>query len=122
MNRRLQNSSFLLLFRFPSFFYGWIETCCPDLLHQFMSSPYSSLATDCSLGRLLSVVAFAFTLVAVVVVVMAQIALGNVVRVYPETVQGLTFYRSRIYITKTLACVTSAKSLLWSPRLVTSMK
>ena len=24
-------------------FYGWIETCCPDLLHQFMSSPCSSL-------------------------------------------------------------------------------
>ena len=84
-----------------------------------MSSPYSSLATDRSLGWLLSVVAFAFTLVAVVTV---QIALGNVVRVYPETIQGLTFYRSKIYITKILACVTSAKSLLWSPRLVTSMK
>ena len=110
-------------FLFPSplqfcFFYGWIETCCPDLLHQFMSSPYSSLAMDCSLGWLLSVVAFAFTLVAVV---MVQIALGNVVRVYPETIQGLPFYRSKIYITKILACVTSAKSLLWSPRLVTSM-
>ena len=62
---------------------------------------------------------FCLTLVAAV---MAQIVLGNVVRVYPETVQGLTFYRSKIYITKILACVTSAKSLLWSPRLVTSMK
>ena len=121
----ISDESKIAKFLFPSplqisfFFYGWIETCCPDLLHQFMSSPYSSLATDRSLGWLLSVVAFAFTLV---VVVTAQIALGNVVRVYPETVQGLTFYRSRIYITKTLACVTSAKSLLWSPRLVTSMK
>ena len=65
------------------------------------------------------VVAFAFTLVAVVT---AQIMLGNVVRVYPETVQGLTFYHSKIYITKILASVTSVKSLLWSPRLVTSMK
>ena len=50
------------------------------------------------------------------------VALENVVRVYPETIQGLTFYRSKIYITKILACVASAKSLLWSPRLVTSMK
>ena len=50
------------------------------------------------------------------------IMLGNVVRVYPGTVQGLTFYLSEIYITKILACLTSAKSLLWSPRLVTSMK
>ena len=83
------------------------------------SSPYSSFTTDHSLGWLLSVVAFAFTLV---VVVMAQIELGNVVRVYPETVQGLMFYSSKIYITKILACVTSAKSLLWSPRLVTSVK
>ena len=33
-------------------------------------------------------------------------------RVYPETVQGLTFYRSEIYITKILACVTSVKFLL----------
>ena len=64
---------------------------------------------------------FAFTLVAGVAV---QIMLGNVVTVYPETVQGLTFYCSNIYIyiTKILACVTSAKSLLWNPRLVTSMK
>ena len=41
------------------------------------------------------VVAFAFTLVVAVVV---QITLGNVVRVYPGTVQGLTFYLSKIYI------------------------
>ena len=47
-------------------------------------------------GHLLSiVVAFAFTLVAVVAV---QITLGNVVRVYPGTIQGLTFYLSKMYI------------------------
>ena len=37
-----------LQFSFP--FYGCIETCCLDLLHQFMSSPYSSSAMDHSLG------------------------------------------------------------------------
>ena len=42
-------------------------------------------------------------------------------RVYPEIVQGLMFYRSKIYITKILACVTSVESLLWSPKLVTSI-
>ena len=55
-------------------------------------------------GLLFAVVAFAFTFVAAVA---ARIALGNVVRVYPETIQGLTFYCSKIYITKILACVTS---------------
>ena len=70
---------------------------------------------------LLFAVAFALLLVAVVAV---WITLGNVVRVYPETVQGLTFYCSNIYlyITKILTCVTSVKSLLSSPKLVTSMK
>ena len=69
-------------------------------------------------GLLFAVVAFAFTFV---VAVVAQIALGNVVRVYPETVQGLTFYHSKIYITKILPCVTSVESLLLSPQLVTSI-
>ena len=47
-------------------------------------------------GHLLSiVVAFASTLV---VAVAARITLGNVVRVYPGTVQGLTFYPGEIYI------------------------
>ena len=52
-----------------------------------MCSPYFLLATDCSLW--LFVVAFAFTVDAAVT---AQITLGNVARVYPETVQGLMFY------------------------------
>ena len=69
-------------------------------------------------GLLFAVVAFAFTFVAAIAV---QIALGNVVRVYPETVQGLKFYHSKIYITKILACDTSVESLLWSPQLVTSI-
>ena len=45
-------------------FYGGIETCCLDLLHQFMSSPFSSLATDHFLLLFLLVVyccCFAFT-------------------------------------------------------------
>ena len=74
-----------------------------------MSSPCSSLDMDRFLGLFFAVVAFAFTLIVAVAV---RIVLGNVVRVYPETVQGLTFYRSKIYITKILACVTSVKSLL----------
>ena len=62
---------------------------------------YCAVSISCWLwttlyGHLLSiVVAVAFTLV---VVVMVQITLGNVVRVYPGTVQGLTFYLSKIYI------------------------
>ena len=28
---------------------GEIETCCPDLLHQFMHTPYSSSVMDCYL-------------------------------------------------------------------------
>ena len=73
-------------------FYGWIETCCPDLLHQFMCGPYSSLNMD--------LIGCWLLLFALVVVVAVWLALGNIVRVYPETVQGLTFYHSKIYITK----------------------
>ena len=72
-------------------------------------------------GLLFAVVAFAFTYVAVVAAVVALITLGNVVRVYPEAIQGLTFYHTKIYITTILACVTSIESLLWSPQLVTSI-
>ena len=55
-----------------------------------MRSPYFLLATDRTSWSFVSiVVAFAFTLVAAAA---AQITLGNVVRVYPGTVQGLTFY------------------------------
>ena len=83
--------------QFSFSFYGWIETCCLDLLHQFMSSPYSPLDIDhflfCCLLLLLPLL-----LVVAVVAVTAKIVLGNVVRVYPETVQGFTFYCSNIYI------------------------
>ena len=48
----------------------------------------------CGISLLSIVVAFAFALDAVVV---AWITLGNVMRVYPGTIQGLTFYRT-IYI------------------------
>ena len=60
-----------------------------------MRSLYLLLATDCSFVVICwsIVVAVAFTLV---VAVMAQIMLGNVVRVYPGTVQGLTFYLGEI--------------------------
>ena len=61
-----------------------------------MNSPCSSLDMDHFLGLLFAVIAFAFTLVVAVVAVVVQIALGNVVRVYPEIVQGLTFYCSII--------------------------
>ena len=51
------------------------------------------------------------------------IMLGNIVR--ECTLEPFRVLRSisakYIYITKILACVTSAKSLLWSPRLVTSI-
>ena len=64
-----------------------------------LCSPYFLLAMDRTLWSFVVywsiVVAFAFTLVAAVVV---QITLENVVRVYPGTVQGLTFYLSEIYI------------------------
>ena len=121
MNRRLQNSSFLLLFSFP-FSFLWQDR---NLLSG--SSPAIYVQSLFLIGyRLLFVVIccllllfFAFTLVVVVAV---PITLGNVVRVYPETVQGLTFYHSEIYITKILACDTGEKSLLWNPRLVTSME
>ena len=68
-------------------------------------SPYSSLAMDCFfvVWVLLSIaVASAFTLVAAVV---TQISLGKVVRVYPRTLQGLTFYHAKyIYDLNTCLC------------------
>ena len=62
-----------------------------------MHGPYFLLAMDHSFVVICwsIVVAVAFTLVTVVTV---QITLGNVVRVYPGTVQGLTFYLSEICI------------------------
>ena len=48
-------------------FYGWIETCCPDLLHQIMNGPYSLCQFMSARGTALVVlllftaVAFAFT-------------------------------------------------------------
>ena len=68
--------------QFSFSFYGWIETCCPDLLHQFMCSPYSSLNMDRA-GLLL------LLLLLLVAVVAVRITLGNIVRVYPETVRVL---------------------------------
>ena len=87
MNQRLQSSSFLLLFSFS--FYGWIETCCPDILHQLMCSPYSSFEHGLCVGLLF--VGHCFSCGGCGVNV-----LGNVVSVYPKTVQGLMFYRSKI--------------------------
>ena len=80
------------------------EFCHQD---QHCAVPISCWLWTALCGYLLSiVVASAFTLVAAVV---AQITLGNVVRVYLGTVQGLMFYHGKIYITKILASVTSAK-------------
>ena len=47
------------------------------------------------------------------------VALGNTCVGYTETIQGLTFYCSK-YNYNTCFCVTSIKSLLQSPKLITS--
>ena len=114
-------------FLFPSplqfSFYGEIETCCPDLLHQFMCSPYSLFAMDCSSWSFL-VYCCCFCLYFGCGSSSANY-IGECCESVPWNHTGsyvLSQWNIYIYITKILPCVTSAKSLLWSPKLVTSMK
>ena len=69
------------------------------LLLLVLHSPYFLLATDCAL------LSFVVYYCCFGCSGDGAITLGNVVRVYPGTVQGLTFYLDEIYITKILACV-----------------
>ena len=80
------------VFLFP--FYGGIETCCldyPPIYEQslFLVGYGLLFVVICCLLLLL----LPFNLVAEVAV---QIMLGNVVRVYPGTVQGFMFYHERV--------------------------
>ena len=68
---------------------------CRSMMTNFnLGSPYSSLAMDCFLWWYFVVYCccFAFTFDVAVAV---QITLGNVVRVYPGTIQGLMFYHAK---------------------------